>query len=205
LKESIMTNNQIQQELSIIKTMIKKTRKETAESGHFLISIGISSMLAVFIINRLEIFGLNILVIPVLILLLMANGIIGYITVGKKTKREKVKSYPKTICYNIWFACVIPTVMIVFLFPLLKFYPWHLTPVFVSMIMGIAVFSTGIIFESKFIIWSSIIWWVGAVVMSFVKDTPRMWIMITIIFIGWVIPGLILNKQYKQRSRTNGS
>ncbi len=200
-----MTNNQIQQELSIIKTMIKKTRKETAESGHFLISIGISSMLAVFIINRLEIFGLNILVIPVLILLLMANGIIGYITVGKKTKREKVKSYPKTICYNIWFACVIPTVMIVFLFPLLKFYPWHLTPVFVSMIMGIAVFSTGIIFESKFIIWSSIIWWVGAVVMSFVKDTPRMWIMITIIFIGWVIPGLILNKQYKQRSRTNGS
>jgi len=195
-----MNNEQIQQELTIIKTMINKTRRETAESGHFFISIGISSICAVFIINFLEKSELHYLIIPFLAILVIINGIIGLLTIGNKAKKQRVESYSKTICYSIWIACVVPTVMVLFLFPLLKLYSWELTSVFISMIIGIAIFTTGVIFESRFITLSSFAWWLGAVAMAFIENIPRMWIMITIIFIGWVVPGIFLNKKYRDRS-----
>jgi len=195
-----MNNQQIQQELSIIKSMIQKTRRETAESGHFFIAIGISSIVTVFIVNLLERTELHYLIIPFLTIVLIVNGIIGFLTVGNRSKKQRVESYPKTICYSIWFACSVPTVMILFLFPLLKLYTWELTPIFISLIMGIAIFATGVIFESRFITLSSIAWWLGAVGLAFIENIPRMWIMITIICIGWVIPGILLNKRYRERS-----
>ena len=36
-----MDNNQIQQDISLIKEMIAKTRRDAADSGHFFIFLGI--------------------------------------------------------------------------------------------------------------------------------------------------------------------
>jgi hypothetical protein len=120
-------------------------------------------------------------------------------------KQERAQSYPKVMCYSVWFACGVPAVIITFLFPILKVYPWNLTPVLTSLIVGIGVFSSGVIFESRPIIWCSIAWWAGAFAMAFVRGTPRMFIMMGVILLGWVLPGLILNREYRNRSLNDGS
>lgn len=194
-----MNNNQIQQEIAIIKKMIEKTRRETAESGHFFIAIGIFSAIATFAIGMLERYSLNYLVVPTLIIAVIACGLIGYLTVTRKEKREKVTSYPKNIFYNMMLACGIPGLMILFLYPLLKVYPWNLIPALVLLIMGIIVFSAGVIFELQFVKWCSLVWWAGALIMALTKSQLRFLIMIAIIIFGWILPGLILNKQYKNR------
>ena len=194
-----MDHNQIQQEISIIKKMIEKTKRETAESGHFFIAVGIFSAVATFAIGMLERYDLYHLVLPTLIIAVIACGLIGYLTVTKKEKREKVTSYPKNIFYNMMLACAIPGLMILFLYPLLKVYPWNLIPALVPLIMGIIIFSAGVIFELRYVKWCSLAWWAGALIMALTKSQLRFLIMIAIIIFGWILPGLILNKQYKNR------
>lgn len=200
-----MDHYQIKQEISIIKEMIEKTKRETAESGHFFIAIGVFSIIATFAIGMLEFFNLNHLVLPTMITMFFVNGVIGYITISRAERKERVKSYHKTLLYNVLFSCTLPAIMIIFLFPLLKVYPWNLVPVLTSVIIGIIIYVTGVILESRFFLWSSTLWWAGAFIMAFVRGTPRVFIMMAIMFFGWVLPGFILNKQYKNRSKENES
>ena len=186
--------------------MIEKTRRETAESGHLFIFIGVFSFIATFVIGMLEEYQLYHLVLPILIITLLISGIIGYFTVSKEGKIEKVKTYSKTIYLNMWYACGIPGILIMFLFPLTNVYPYYLVPIFASLIMGIAIFLTGVVFEIRSIKCCGLIWWAGACFLAYAeKGMPRVIIMMGLILIGWIMPGFILNNIYKNRSKENGS
>lgn len=190
-----MNHDQIQQEISIIKSMIEKTRKETAESGHLFIFMGIAAAIFVLIISLLEIYRMSQLVLPAMIVLTIINGIIGYLVVAKAA--EKVKSYPKTVVTSLWAICGLTLLMMTFLFPFLKVYSFSALGTLVSMVLGIAVFMTGVIYEMRFIIWFSLTWWLGALLMALIESKFRFLIMIATIIIGWILPGIILNKRLK--------
>lgn len=196
-----MNHDQIQQEISIIKSMIEKTRSETAESGHFLILIGIVSAIGTFAIGILELFNRIYLYLLILILMTVINGFIGYLVVSKEEK--KAKTYTKTILYNIWLACAVPALMIVFLFPLTKVYSFSLVPTLISLIGGIMVFSSGVIYELRYIRWCSVVWWGGACLMAYIESKYNFLIMIGMIIFGFILPGVIFNRQYKNRSKNN--
>ena len=198
-----MSTTQIQQDISIIKEMIEKTRKETAESGQFFIAIGLFSIIAAVAIGMLEYFRLNHLIIPLMILMVVVNGLIGYLTVTRKEKKEKVKTYHKTLLYNILFSCAVPAIMILFIFPLLKVYSWNLVPILISLIMGIIIYASGVILESRYLRWCSAAWWAASLLMVYVRNMPRILIMIAAIFLGWVLPGWLLRKQVQNRSKEN--
>ena len=198
-----MTQQDIQKEISIIREMVEKTRREAAENGHFFIAIGIFSVFTTVLMGVLESFSLDNLILPVLVMATIISGFIGYFTISRQERQEKVKSYSKTICYNILFGCGMVAIMIVFLFPLLKYYSWELTPVLVSLILGVMVYSTGVIFELRFIQWCGSTWWLGAIVMALVKGQrwPSISTMVLCIIIGFILPGYYLNRNYKNRSK----
>ncbi len=193
-----MTENQLQQDISIIKTMIEKTRKETAESGHLFIFMGIAAALFVLIVSLLEMYHLNQLVIPAMIILTVLNGIVGFFVVSKPFTDERVKSYPKTVVLCLWVICGVTLLMITFLFPFLNVYTFRAVGTLASLILGIAVFMTGIIYEMRFVVWYSLVWWVGAILMAISENPYRFLIMIAVIIIGWILPGIIMNKKYNR-------
>ncbi|HPG39324.1 MAG TPA: hypothetical protein PLP19_01340 [bacterium] len=193
-----MDHQQVQQDLAIIKDMIEKTKKETADSGYFFIGLGLLSILCVIVISFLEYKSMEHLVVPMFLVMFFASGAIGYFTVNRREQKDKVKSYPKTICYSVWFACSVPVVITGFLLPMLKVIPYSLVPVLTTLILGIGVFATGVIFESRYIYWSSAFWWGGAVAIALVPGYGRAFIMVGILLFGWVLPGIILNRQYKK-------
>ena len=88
-----MDNNQIQQEISIIKSMIEKTRREAAENGHLFIAIGILAIINTLAIGILNTYSLNHLVLPVLITQMAATVLIGYLTAGRQEKKDKEKKF----------------------------------------------------------------------------------------------------------------
>ena len=198
-----MTQNQVQQEISIIKEMIDKTRKETAESGHLFIFMGIASAFFVLIISLLEMYKVNHLVIPAMIILTFLNGLVGYFVVSKPISEEKVKSYPKTVVLCLWVVCGLTLLLVTFLFPFLKVYSFRALGTLASLFLGIAVFMTGIIYEMRFVVWFSSAWWIGAILMALIDGPYRFLIMIAVILIGWILPGFIMNKKYKNRSKNN--
>ena len=202
-----MSFEKIENEISIIKEMIAKSRKEAAESGHFFVGIGLLGIIATPLIGLLELFHLDRLILPVFVLMAFVSAAIGYLTVGRQEKKERVKSYAKTLCYQILFACSVPALLIVFVFPLLRVYPWNLVPVLTSLIMGIMVYSAGTIYEIRSIRWCGVFWWAGAVLMALFAG--HQWIRISImnlsLFAGFVLPGLILNRKYREGRSGYGS
>ena len=202
-----MNPNQVQQEIAIIKDMIGKSRREAAESGHFFIGIGLLGMISTPLVSLLESVHLNRLVVPLFVLMTLVSAGIGYLTVGMRLKKDRVQSYPKTICYQVLLACSIPALMILFLFPILRVYSWSLVPVLTSLIMGIMVFSAGAIFEIGPIRWCGVSWWLGALLIALSPARP--WIRVPImnlsILTGFVLPGVILNRKYRESAARNGS
>ncbi len=202
-----MTPERIEGEILMIKEMIAKSRREAAESGHFFVGIGLLGIVATPLIGLLESTHQNRFVLPVFVLMAILAGAIGYWTLAKPAEKERVRSYPKTVCRQILFACGIPGLAILFLFPLLRVYPWDLVPVLISLIMGIMVYSAGAVFEIRSIQWCGAFWWVGAISMALLEG--HQWIRISImnlsVFAGFVLPGLILNRKYRKGKSRNGS
>jgi len=91
--------------------------------------------------------------------------------------------------------------MVTFVFPFLNVYSFRAVATLASLILGIAVFMTGIIYEMRFILWLSSAWWIGACLMALIESEYRFLILIASIIIGWIIPGIIMNKKYENGSQ----
>ena len=96
--------------------------------------------------------------------------------------------------------CGFAALLVVFVFPFLDLYTFKAVPTLVSVIMGIALFITGALFELKYVQWSFLTWWAGAVLLALTTDIVKGTIMVAIILVGWVLPGILLHNQYKTRS-----
>lgn len=194
-----MDKNNIQQEIAIVRQMIEKSRRETAESGNFFIVIGLMCSVLPLAMTMLARYDSK-LVMPVLILFAVICGFAGYLVLSKEEKKEKVKTYAKAINEKLWVVCGMACIMISILFPMINAFPYSAVPILVSLLGGIMVFQTGTIYELRFIQWFGGVWWVGACVMAVAPlGMPRTFIMTTIILAGWVVPGLLLKMKYKTR------
>lgn len=200
-----MNHEQMQQEITIIKQMIEKTRKQSAESGHFFIFLGIAAAVFVLVISMLELFHQHRWVLPAMIILAIINGIIGFLVVKSTQKMEKVKTYSRDLVLSIWFICSSCLILITFLFPFLGVFQFHALPVLVSLFLGIAVFMTGVIYDLAYFRWLSGVWWLGAILMAVWDSEWRFLILIGSIIVGWILPGIILNRQYNKRSASHES
>ena len=110
-----------------------------------------------------------------------------------------MQSYPCKIFDARGIAVAISTILVAFVFPITGFYQPDPVPVFVSPFLGIGFFLTGVIYESKLIRYCSFSWWIGAVLMAYLGGCIRLYIMIAIMIIGYIVPGILLNAQYKQK------
>jgi len=186
------------EQLRIIKSMVDRGRRETAESGHFFIWIGILSIVGVFAIRAIETAGRGELIVPMLAALTIGNGVLAYMAIVWARRDAGARSYATRICYSVWLACGIASIITVLPLPLLRAIPWDLVPVIVALIIGVGMFSSGVVLESRSITLSSAAWWGGAVAMALMEGGGRAYVMAAMIVIGWILPGAILNRNYRQ-------
>jgi hypothetical protein len=195
-----MNTSEMEQEILLIKEMIEKTRRTTAESGMLLIAIGLISALATITMVLLDHFQQSQFDLPLLITVTLVNALIGYRIAAKERRQGDVKSFIKSLFWFTMMICGFAALLIVFVFPFLDLYTLMAVPTLVSVIMGIALFITGTLFELKYMQWSCLTWWAGAVLLALTTDIVKGAIMVAIILLGWVLPGMLLHKQYKNRS-----
>jgi len=198
-----MNANQIQQDITIIKDMIAKTRRATAQSGLIFVIPGILLIVMVTAIKIFEYMRLSQLVIPTLIISITVVGIVSFIIGITVTGKQKVVTYANHIFGQIWIACGICCIITGFLFPIFKMYNWNLIALVCWPVIGIGFYLTGVIFEIKFVKWAGIVWWFAALVMAFIPGQFRFIVVILTIFFAYILPGLILNRKYKMWSQKN--
>jgi FtsH-binding integral membrane protein len=137
----------------------------------------------------------------------------------RESKRKQVKSYNDIAMDYTWISFGICIGILSFVInaiaaDLIKSIPNYLdvrgsfrfynhTSAFYLMLYGIPTFITGGIMKFKPMLFGGIICWVLALVSIFTENKIDMLLIAVAAIVAWLIPGLILNKQY--RAAKNGN
>jgi len=189
--------NEVYDNLNVIKLMIEKTKTDAADSGLILILWGwlvmaASALTYFFVYNE----WYN--KIGFIWFILMGFGVIGTIfQIKKQKKRERVKTYSEQALSHLWFACGIAFFIVAWLGLPLKVIPIESLNIIMAVIAGIGLFVTGGIVEWNMLRISGIIWWVVAIVMMFTHWHFHTLIFAIAIIPGYLVPGYVLNREYK--------
>ena len=120
-----MNHEHIQKEISIIRNMIEKTKRDTAESGSIFLFIGIACILYILVVTILEKLRFFTWVLPVMISMTILMGIAGYFFVARQDKAKKAMTWPQKINRVILAACSIVMILTGIVFRSPKSIPGH--------------------------------------------------------------------------------
>ena len=199
-----MNQNNIQQEISTIKKMIEKTSRRTAESGALFIFIGIACIAFVVIVTALELLGLYNWVIPAMLGLTVILAVTGGI-ITSRIDHKNVRTFANVINRTVVSVCSFSIVITSLLFPLTHVYTWSLAPIFAALLFGVILFISGAINEMNIFYWGGAVAWAGTLVMAYTQNVQfpvRGIAMIVILVCGFILPGMALNRKYKQELKS---
>jgi len=197
-----MDEQQAREEIQIIKTMLEKTKKATAESGTLFIVWGVLISLALIgsyllvYFKRYEWEWLN----------WTAMAVIGWVysvVYGiRQQRKEPVKSYIQIAARHLYFASGAGFLLVGLVFPRIGVYSYEAILVLISAVTGILFFVMGGIFEWPFLTGAGVVWWAGAVGMSFVAPNDRTLVYLGLFIVAYLIPSIILRSKFrKEQSR----
>lgn len=193
-----MDEQQAREEIRLIKEMVEKTRKATAQSGALFIFWGFLIIVAIIITYVLAYFHKFHWIwanwIAVAIIGWGYSALYGI----RQEQKHKTRTYAQMAAQHLSIACAVGFLFVAFVFPPLKVYSYNAISILVSFIAGILVFVMGGIYEWNLLKWCGLLWWLGAAGMIFVPGDYRTLCFIPLIIFGYLIPGFILRSKYKR-------
>jgi hypothetical protein len=193
-----MDEQQAREEIQLIKSMLEKTKKAAAESGTLFIVWGVLITLALIGNYVLAYFKkydwewLNWVVVAVV------GWVYSAIYGIRKERTQPVKTYVQTAARHLYFACGAGFLLVGLFLPWLGAYSYEAISILIAVINGILFFVMGGIYEWPILRWFGLLWWAGAVGMSFFRDLSQA-IFFTVLFIvGYLVPVFILRSKYKK-------
>lgn len=179
--------------LAIIQNMIATAKNSITDDGfHFMLwgVLVIAASLAQYLLA--VVFNYEHNELPWLIM--PAIGIpSAFIYEWRKKRHEKVQSHFDTIFGLLWAAVGITIFCVIFISV-----KNGLSPIpFILTITGLGTFVSGTILKFKPLTWSGPLFWIAAIGASFLPAIDQLLINSIAIFIGYIIPGILLWKNYK--------
>jgi hypothetical protein len=187
-----MNNTEILQELAVIRSMLDKTRRETAEAGGLFIFMGAASAVFVLAISLTEMAGETRWVLPLMAGLTAVNAVAGGLLFARSIRKSRVTTYSGRVLIQLWVACAVALLLGTFVLPRLGAFGLKDTGVLAALVFGIGMFMTGVICDVRRIRWVSLVWPVAAVLMAANLNRWRIVIMIAAIAAGFILPGFWL-------------
>ncbi|RKY55657.1 MAG: hypothetical protein DRP89_02870 [Candidatus Neomarinimicrobiota bacterium] len=187
------------EELKIIHQMIEKTKSDTAESGTELIMWGWLALAACVCLYALVFLGLPHLAWLPWAVLMPIGAIVQIVKEIKQRKRTRISTYTDHAISSLWLACGMSIFMVAFLaVPLGAVSYKFLTPA-ISIIIGIAMFTSGQIVEWKLMKICGLVWWLSAVIMMLIHSHLHTGVFAISIILGYLVPGYILRRNYLRK------
>jgi len=195
-----MDQNQVQQEIAVIKDMIEKTRNDTAESGGIYLFIGICIISALLIVEALNGLRLNQWGWPVIIATPVVAFLLSFAVFSKRKSRERVGTYAGRINSIVLVTCSLSLLLVGLLFPLTKVYSLETGAIFVAVMFGVMIFISGAIHGFTLFYVGAAVAWVGAIVMAYAGGIGAVFTttLIVIALTSFVIPGIVLDTRAKK-------
>jgi hypothetical protein len=193
-----MDEQQAREEIRLIKEMVEKTRKATAQSGAIFIFWGFLIIVAIIITYVLAYFHkFQWIWVNWIVWAAIGWGYSAHYGIRQERTR-KTRTYAQMAVKHLSIACGAAYLLAAFVFPPLKVYSYNAISILVAFITGILIFMLGGIYEWNLLKWCGLLWWLGAAGMTFVPGDYRTLCLIPLIVFGYLVPGFILRSKYKR-------
>lgn len=193
-----MTEQDARQDIQTIKAMLEKTKRATAESGTLFIVWGVLITLALvgnYVLayyKKYEWEWLNWTAIAVI-------GWVFSVVYGiRRERKEPVKTYVQVAARHLYFACGALFLLVGLAFPRIGIYSYEAIPPLTSAVTGVLFFVMSGLFEWPFLKWAGLIWWAGAVGMSFVPGNGRTLVYAGLFIVAFLVPSFILRARFRK-------
>ena len=199
-----MDTKQAELEITLIKKMMEDSRKIIACDGKDFIVWGVLvliGLIGTYVLESIRIYNY----ISWLWIIVIVVGWIYSITIhwiGKS--RIRVSTLAGKIIGGIWLSCGIAMTLIGFLgmySGALK--DWGISPM-MSIVLGIAYFTSGIVYANSSVKYLALGWWGGAVIMFLYPGLHILLIFAAMMVLFQIIPGIIFYIKWKNESMING-
>jgi len=193
-----MTEQDARQDIQIIKAMLEKTKRATAESGTLFIVWGVLTTLALignYVLAHFEKYEwewLN----------WTAMAVIGWIfsvAYGiRKARRDPARTYIQVAARHLYFSCGAAFILVGLVLPRIGIYSYEAISPLISVVSGVLFFVTGGLFEWPFLRWAGAAWWAGAIGMSFLPGNDRTLVFAVLFVAFYLIPSFVLRSKFKK-------
>jgi len=194
-----MDTKQAESELALIKQMMADSRQVVADNGRHYIFWGIvvTAALVANYIMALQHVSMNYAGMMWFITMISAS-IIDAIVERRKQKISRVKTFAGRLLGALWAASGISMFMLGFVGTITGAYNAIYICSLISIVLGVAYYTSGSIQQIKWLQWLSLGWWAGAVY-TFVYPSIHTLLIFALMMICFqVIPGIILYKKWKK-------
>jgi hypothetical protein len=198
-------STQAELELSVIKKIMEDSRTIAINNGWHYVYWGIivsCALIANYIMALMKV-SLNYQGMMWFVLMTIAS-IAAAITGRFAEKKRKVQTFAGKLLGSLWFAGGIAMFMVGFLGTVSGAYnPIYICPI-ISTILGVTYFTSGAIQQIKWLQMLSFGWWAGAVLTFLYPSIHTLLIFALMMIFFQTIPGIILNRKWKQEMKTAG-
>lgn len=194
-----MESKQAELELSVIKKIMEDSRNAVLDNGIHYIFWGVIVTFAllanyIMLLTRTSVNYIGMMWFILMISAAIIDGIIGY----RQVKKSQVRTYAGDLLSSLWKATGIAMFMFGFLGIVTRAYdPIYISPV-ISTTLGIAYYTSGAIQQLKWLKNIAFGWWAGAVYLFIFPSVHTLLIFAIMMICFQIIPGLILNRKYKE-------
>jgi hypothetical protein len=188
-------------EISFIKNIIDESRRSFALSGKPYIFWGILIVVGLLLEFSRKFFSWEFYYMFYIWIFLIAMGwLFAYWDRKKYESKAKTKLLGPKILGSVWLACGISMTIFGFLGTLSGAIKGiYVSPV-LSLVLAIAYFVSGVIYEYKWLRNLSIGWWLGAIIMFFFPSQFTNLIMALMMIGLQIVPGFVLLNKVKNNS-----
>ncbi len=182
-----------EQALEVIKEMIERTKRKQNYTGFYHLLWGVLISIAIvvmYILHEAQLYHL----IGYSWAFFCIGGAIASVIYSKRTyEKQGSIQYPDLGISSIWIGLMIAMFFVAFVFPILKAYEWYIVYAMVSLLLGAANFSTGILLKQKMPIINGILWWIGSIFLLILENQVAfMSVFVLLLIVNNIIPGIYL-------------
>ena len=193
-----MNEIEAKEQLRVIKEMLERARRSTAEFGVFflvwgaLLILGVLGNYALVVAERYGWIWLNWTLFP-------GMGVVFSCVYWARRDREAgTKTYASMAAGHLGIGCGAAFVLIGLVLPALKVYSWGAIAPLISVVWGTYLFAAGGIVDWALLRWCGALSWAAAIGMVFVGEQYRALAFIPLILIGFILPGLIMKSRHRR-------
>ena len=190
-----MDQQSAMEEIALIKRVIEESREFTFNIGKNIVTWGILISIAIFGSYAVIVSGHEQYAIWIWAVMIGAGWV--YSIIAGIREKAKIVNYGVKIVSFVWTSCGIAMTLLGFAGTISGgIQVWALAPV-IATIMGTGFAGTAFVQELRWVTYVAIAWWLGALLMFFVKTYDTLLIFGIMMILFQVLPGIIFHRQWK--------